>query len=51
MPTVFHAWLCDRFIEIRAPAREINFKDRIITPIFFGGSFSNKENGRNLIQF
>ena len=34
MPTVFHAWLCDRFIEIRAPAREINFKDRIITPIF-----------------
>ena len=43
MLTVFCAWLYGRFIEIRASARERNFKDRIKAAIFLETQSNLKE--------
>ena len=50
-PTVFHAWLYGRFIEIRSNIRRKKLHRTNQGSNFLGGSFSNRDNIRAPIQF
>ena len=51
MTTVFHAWLYCRFIEIQSNLRGKKFHRMNQGSNFLGGSFSNRDNVRALIQY
>ena len=51
MATVFHAWLYGIFIEIQSNLKGKKFHRMNQGSNFLGGSFSNRDNVRALIQF
>ena len=51
MTTVFHAWLYGRFIEIHRNLKRKKLHRTNQGSNFLGGSFSNKGNVRDPIQF
>ena len=51
MATVFHAWPDDRFIEIQSNLRRMKFHRTNQGSNFLGGTFRNRDNVRDPIQF
>ena len=51
MTTVFHTWVCGGFIEIQSNLRKKKLHRMNSGSNFLGGSFSNRDDVRNPIEF